>query len=264
MKPRTGKTIAVHSFKGGTGKSTISANLAIALTLKGRTVGVMDMDLEGPGLHVIFGLDPDELPFTLNDVLQDAAQPEQAAVRMTEKLGLNKGELYFSPASDQLDAMLKSLRTGFEIGSFFNVIKRLKEKFDLDYLFVDTHPGIENDTLLAMGACDYLVVISRLDQQDMFGTGVMAEVAKNLEKPVHLVLNMLPRTVKDSDASKIARKIGTNLNIQVLGWLPFSQDVIDSLSSSVFMLSNPRHSISARFSEIATRLEELNGGDRLQ
>ncbi len=222
------------------------------------------MDLEGPGLHVIFGLDPYELPFTLNDVLRDAAQPEQAAVRMTEKLGLNKGELYFSPASDKLDEMLKSLRSGFEIGSFFNVIKRLKEKFDLNYLLVDTHPGIENDTVLAMGACDHLVVLSRLDQQDMFGTGVMAQVASNLEKPVHLVLNMIPRTVRDSDASKLAKKIGANFKIQVLGWLPFSQDIIDSLSRSVFMLTNPRHAMTTRFNELATRLENLNSGEDSQ
>jgi MinD-like ATPase involved in chromosome partitioning or flagellar assembly len=224
----------------------------------------MDMDLEGPGLHVIFGLDRNELPYTLNDVLQDAAQPEQAIVRMTEKLDLHRGELYFSPASDNLDVMLKSLRSGFEIGSFFNIIKRLKEKFDLDYLLVDTHPGIENDTLLAMGVCDYLIVVSRLDQQDVFGTGVMAQVAGNLEKPVHLILNMIPRSVRDTEASKLTRKIGANLKIQVLGWLPFSQDVIDSLSKSVFMLSNPRHSMTMRFNELAARVEDLNDGGALR
>ncbi len=72
------RTIAVHSFKGGTGKSTITANLAVALAAKGNRVG--DMDLEGPGPHVIFNVDPTELHFTLNDVLTDGARPEQAAV----------------------------------------------------------------------------------------------------------------------------------------------------------------------------------------
>ncbi len=71
-----GKSIAVHSFKGGTGKSTITANVAAALVTRGKRVGVMDMDLEGPGLHVIFNIDPDEIQCTLNDVLVDDARPE--------------------------------------------------------------------------------------------------------------------------------------------------------------------------------------------
>ncbi|TMI37780.1 MinD/ParA family protein, partial [Candidatus Bathyarchaeota archaeon] len=44
------KVIAVHSFKGGTGKTTLTANLAAILAMHHR-VGVMDLDLSGPGLH---------------------------------------------------------------------------------------------------------------------------------------------------------------------------------------------------------------------
>ena len=49
------KVIAVHSFKGGTGKTTLTANIA-AILAKNRRVGVMDLDLSGPGLHVLFGV----------------------------------------------------------------------------------------------------------------------------------------------------------------------------------------------------------------
>src|SRR5207249_9237742 len=83
------RSIAVHSYKGGTGKTTITANVAVALALKGRRVGVMDMDLEGPGLHVFFDLDPSQLRFTVNDVLVGVAPPEAACVRMSEKMNLN-------------------------------------------------------------------------------------------------------------------------------------------------------------------------------
>jgi len=226
--------------------------------LKGKRVGVMDMDLEGPGLHVIFGLDPYELPFTLNDVLVNGAQPERAALRMNDRLHLERGEIYFSPASVKVEDILKSLRSGFELDSFSNAIKTLAEKFSLDYLLVDTHPGLEDDTLLAMGVCDNLLVVSRLDQQDMFGTGVLAEVARTLEKPTHLVLNMIPLALNSSEVSKIASKIAANFKIQVLGWLPFSEDIVSSLSKSVFILTNPRHSMTTRFNEFARRLESLD------
>jgi MinD-like ATPase involved in chromosome partitioning or flagellar assembly len=253
------RTIAIHSFKGGTGKSTLSANLSIALALKRKKVAVMDMDLEGPGLHVILGLDPYELPFTLNDVLTKGVQPEQAAVKMNDRLHLAKGELYFSPASVKVEEILTSLRSGFEVDSFSNAITKLTEKFGLDYVVVDTHPGLEDDTLLAMSVCDCLLVVTRLDQQDMFGTGVLATVARTLEKPVYLVANMIPTALKTSEVSKVVEKIGSNFKIQVLGWLPFSEDVVNSLSKSVFILDNPNHPMTKRFNELATKLETLGG-----
>jgi len=109
------RSIAIHSYKGGTGKSTITANVAVALALKGRRVGIMDMDLEGPGLHVFFNIDPNELRFTLNDVLAGVAPPEAACVRLSEKMNLNGGEIYYSPASVRVAEIMRTLKTGFEL-----------------------------------------------------------------------------------------------------------------------------------------------------
>jgi MinD-like ATPase involved in chromosome partitioning or flagellar assembly len=253
------KSIAVHSFKGGTGKSTITANLAAALVGRGRRVGIMDMDLEGPGLHVIFGLDPDDVRYTLNDVLLDAARPEQAAIDMNERLGLNgRGQLFFTPASIKVSEMLRTLRTGFEVESFSSAVSKLQDHFKLDYLLIDTHPGLENDTLLVMGVCDHLLIVSRIDQQDIFGTGVMVEIAGTLEKPAHLVVNMIPSGIKLSDASKLALNIGNSFKVEVMGWFPFSEDVQGSLSKSVFILTSPKHPIASRFQDLAKKVEAFS------
>src|SRR5713226_9417923 len=116
------RSIAVHSYKGGTGKSTITANVAVALALKGRRVGIIDMDLEGPGLHVFFDIDPNELRFTLNDVLAGVAPVEAAAVRLSEKLDLGPGEVYYCPASTRVSEILRTLKTGFEVDMFSTAI----------------------------------------------------------------------------------------------------------------------------------------------
>ncbi len=253
------KSIAVHSFKGGTGKSTITANLAAALVHRGKKVGVMDMDLEGPGLHVIFNIDPSEVQFTLNDVLMNAARPEQAAILMNERLGLNGGgELIFSPASVKIAEMLRTLRTGFEVESFSNAISKLSAQFQLDYLLIDTHPGIQNDTLLAMSTCDHMLIVSRLDQQDIFGTGVMLQIARTLEKPAHLVVNMVPAALKASDTAKLVSGIGAQFQVDVAGWFPFSDDVQGSLSKVVFILTTPKHPVTTRFQELARRVEAFS------
>ena len=255
-----GVSIAVHSFKGGTGKSTITSNVAVSLAIRGWRVGVMDMDLEGPGLHVIFNIDPADVQATLNDVLMGSANPGQAVIRLNDKLGLKTGELYFMPASTNVTAMLRTLRTGFEIVSFMKALESLQKLFELDYLFIDTHPGIENDTLLATGVCDHLLIVSRLDQQDIFGTNVMVELARSLDKPAHLVFNMIPRGVREADASKFAKKLGTRLGVDVLGLLPFSDDVQGALSKSVFIVSAPNHPMAARYHQLAREIEEFEKG----
>jgi septum site-determining protein MinD len=249
------RSIAIHSYKGGTGKSTITANVAVALALKGRRVGVMDMDLEGPGLHVFFDIDPSDLRFTLNDVLAGVAPPEAACVRMSEKMNLNGGELYYSPASVRLSEIMRTLKTGYEVDMFENAIKRLQEKFGLHYLLIDTHPGIMHDTLLALGVCDHQIIVSRVDQQDIFGTGVLLEVSSSFEKPVHLVLNMIPPGVKESEVSKFARVVGAHFTVEMAGWLPWSEEVIGSLSRSVLTLKQPKRGISLRFRALAETIE---------
>ncbi len=252
------RTIAVHSFKGGTGKSTITANLAAALATRGKRVGVMDMDLEGPGLHVIFNITPEEVKHTLNDVLLDAVSPDEAVIPMNDRLGLKEGCLYFSPASMKVDEMLRTLRTGFELESFSRAISKLATGFKLDYVLIDTHPGIENDTLLAMGVCDHLIIVSRIDQQDIFGTGVIVDIASTLEKPAHLVVNMVPKGLKASDASKLVKGIGHHFKVDVAGWFPFSEAVQGSLSKSVFILTSPKDTVASRFQELAKQLEAYN------
>ncbi len=71
------KVIAVHSFKGGTGKTTLTANLA-AILAKNRRVGVMDLDLSGPGLHVLFGVKKSEIKATLTSRKEDCSSVPQA------------------------------------------------------------------------------------------------------------------------------------------------------------------------------------------
>ncbi len=251
------RSIAVHSYKGGTGKSTLTANIAVALALKGRRVGVMDMDLEGPGLHVFFDIDPDKLRFTLNDVLAGVCPPEAACVRMSEKFSLNGGELYYSPASVKVSEIMRTLKTGFELDQFANTIKRLQEKFGLHYLLIDTHPGIQHDTLLALGVCDHQLIVSRIDQQDIFGTGVLIEISSTFEKPVHLILNMIPPRVRESEVLKFARTLSAHFAVDMSGWIPFSEEVIGSLSRTVLMLKHSKNGITSRFRQLAESVESF-------
>ena len=82
--------ISVHSFRGGTGKSNTTANVATLLAAEGRRVGVVDLDIQSPGIHVIFGFDQDEaMRHSLNDYLWGDCElagrgPRRHADRPTE------------------------------------------------------------------------------------------------------------------------------------------------------------------------------------
>lgn len=248
--------ISVQSFKGGTGKSTIAANLAVTLAQLGKRVGVVDLDLEGPGLHVIFGVSDSDVKATINDVLQHKAPIRQAVVDLTSKVKLKAGCLIFVPAGHKLDEILSILDSGFNLYTFKRVLEDLALNHQLDYLLIDSHPGIEKDTLLSMALCDYLVLISRVDQQDLFGSGVMTEVASQLRKPVVLILNMVPSSVSEREAGKIADNLAQLFHLHVLTALPFNSDVLENLSKGVFVLERPKDPLTRRFTEIATKMLE--------
>jgi MinD-like ATPase involved in chromosome partitioning or flagellar assembly len=189
-------------------------------------------------------------------VLQHKALVSQAVLDLTSKIQLKAGCLIFCPAGHKLDEILSILDTGFNLYTFKKVLEDLARDYQLDYLLIDSHPGIEKDTLLSMALCDYLVLISRVDQQDLFGSGVMTEVASQLRKPVVLILNMVPNSVSEKESGKIADRLAQLFHLHVLTALPFNSDVLENLSKGVFVLEKPKDPLTRRFTEIATKMLE--------
>jgi len=246
--------VVSHSFKGGPGKSTVLSNLAVSLALEGKNVGAIDLDLAGPGLHVIFELKKDEIKYTLNDILQMKCAPLDAVIDLTKRQRLKKGRLVFIPASYNAEDIVRILTTGYELSIFRKALEEVANAYDLDYMLIDTHPGIEESTLVAMGVCDTLLLISRLDNQDILGTGVTLEVAKALKKPVFLVVNMIPPGV---DEKALKERLERLFDIPIIGEIPFYTDVLRALSSGIFILKHPEHDFGARIKSISSKLLEV-------
>src|SRR5581483_9883346 len=97
---------AVHSFRGGTGKSNTTANLASTLARQGSRVGIVDTDIQSPGIHVLFDFAPGDMAHTLNDYLWGDCRIEEAACDVGSHLmepdghvGLGQGRLWLVPSS---------------------------------------------------------------------------------------------------------------------------------------------------------------------
>ncbi len=241
--------LAVHSFKVGTGKSTITANLALSLAEQGKNVCVVDMDLAGPGIHVMFGVEEADVKWTMTNVLLGQAKMVDAAIPMTERFGLKHGKLHFIPASYKVEEMLRLLRHGLEVKLFTEGLEQITNDLKLDYLLVDTHPGIEDDTVLVMGSCNGLLIISRFDQQDLLGTAILSRLASSLGKTSLLLFNMIPPGLTESNVRNIADKLSRRLGLNILGSLPFYDTVLQSLSRGIFMHEFPKHEYTRKIWE---------------
>src|SRR5437879_4482089 len=188
------KIISVHSFRGGTGKSNLTANLSYLAARLGNRVGVIDTDIQSPGVHVLFGLGDGHIKSSLNDYLWGRCPIEDAACDVSANLDLDiagsRARLLVIPSSLNAGDIARVLRDGYDPALLNDGVHALIERLGLDLLFIDTHPGVNEETLLSIAISDGLVILLRPDQQDYQGTAVTVELARRLGVPrMLLVLN---------------------------------------------------------------------------
>lgn len=247
------KIISIHSFRGGTGKSNTTANLTTIYAMQGYRVGVVDTDIQSPGIHVLFGVEEDDMVHSLNDFLWGQCEIEEAALDVTNRLGPPiSGKIYLIPSSIKAGEIARVLREGYDVGLLNDGFNRLLDALELDILLIDTHPGLNEQTLLSIAVSDALAIILRPDQQDYQGTAVTVEVARKLEVPkLVLILNKVPMSL---GLETVKARVQTTYNCSVAGVLPHSDELMLLASSGVFSVQYPNHPVTVTYKQIAATL----------
>lgn len=132
-------TVAIMSGKGGVGKSSLTANLATALTLKGNTVGVVDADINGPTLAKMMGVRNATLEYTPTGVKPAITALGTKLISMDLLLAEDDAPVLWS-ASTQKDAF--TWRSTMEVGALREFVADT-EWGALDYLLLDLPPGTD-------------------------------------------------------------------------------------------------------------------------
>ncbi|RAM49254.1 MAG: MinD/ParA family protein [Hapalosiphonaceae cyanobacterium JJU2] len=246
------KIIAIHSFRGGTGKSNLTANLAVAIAQKGNRVAVVDTDLKSPGIHNLFHTDQIVIKNTLNDYLWHRSVIRETACDISSHVGIEgKGKLFLIPSSVSTDEIARIEYEGYNVSLLNSGFQQLIAELNLDYLFIDTHPGLSRETLLSIAISDLLLVIMRPDCQDFEGTAVTIDVARQLKvRNMMLVVNKTP--IK-TDFSALQQKVEKTYNIPLAGILPLSEDMVQLGSCGLFCLQYPNHPLTGMFKQIAEK-----------
>jgi len=245
--------ISVHSFRGGTGKSNTTANLTALLAAEGYRVGVIDTDIQSPGIHVLFNLEETQVKLALNDFLRGECEIEAATYDVTAQLGAPvSGRVFLVPSSAKVGEITRVIREGYDPGTLNEGFQRMIEVFELDLLLIDTHPGLNEETLLSIAISDTLLIIMRPDSQDYQGTSVTVEVARKLDVPnLLLLVNKVPQSY---DAALVRRRVEESYNAEVAAVLPHSDDLMALASAGIFALRFPDHPLTALYRQVAARI----------
>lgn len=250
------KVVSIHSYRGGTGKSNLTANLATTIARQGHRVGVIDTDLPSPGIHNLFCLEPGQASKTLNHYLWGDIAIEAAAHDASDNVGLNgDGKLFLVPASIKVDDIARILEDGYDVKLMNDGFRHLVKALKLDYLFIDTHPGLSRETFLSIAISHVLVLILRPDKQDYQGTAVAVDVARQLKVRNMLLVINKAYDVINKDA--LQQKVEETYNEKVAGVFPLSGDVVKLASEGVFCVKYPDHPVSREFSRVAQQIAEV-------
>ena len=179
--------IAFHSYKGGTGKTTIACNFAALLAQKGNRVGLLDLDIYAPSIQTYFEIEPkkwlnnylnssadlDDVMIDGNQFVHDGKLPPNLANNGTESKGGGKLWLGFSnPRSEEiLQLETTGTSTAREVLKKLILLKeRLLTELRLDYLIIDTSPGIRTWSINALAISDVLLLTLKSGDIDSKGT----------------------------------------------------------------------------------------------
>ena len=247
------RVISVHSYRGGTGKSNTVANCAALMAAQGLRVCVVDTDIPSPGIHVLFGIQEDQMGYTLNDFLWGKCDIRQAARDVSPNLGVPvHGQLFLVPSSVQASEIARIVREGYDVNLLNEGFNALLDDLQLDVLLIDTHPGLNEETLLSVAVSDVLLIILRPDQQDFQGTSVTVEIARRLDVPrLYLLINKLPAVY---DRATVKQRVEELYEADVAGVLPHSDELMALASAGIFTLRYPDHPVTQVYHQLVATL----------
>ena len=247
------KVVSVHSYRGGTGKSNFAANLATTVALQGNRVAVVDTDVPSPGIHNLFSLEPDSTHKTLNNYLWGEINIEEAAYDVSGDIGAEgDSKLYLVPSSFKADDIARILKDGYDVKLMNDGFRRLVKSLQLDYLFIDTHPGLSKETFLSIAISHVLILILRPDKQDYQGTAVTVDVARQLR--VRKMLLAINKVYSQLNQDALKEKVEETYKEKVAGVFPLSEDIVQLASEGVFCVKYPEHPISEEFRKVAQQI----------
>ena len=288
------KCVAFHSYKGGTGKSTISSNLSASLARKGFTAVLLDLDVYAPSLQDYFQWQPKK---SINDYLFENANVDEVIQDLTGVLNKfpptdgcqadSKGKLlvgFSSTSKDEiykLDGAVRQEDSKIQLlRKFLMLREEIVSRYNADFIIIDTSPGIRYWSINSLAIADTIFLSLKLDGIDLKGTRLLAkEIYESLTKlgtKSYLLLNraagycLPPSMTGESTASTqelynttignqstVISKLNEDIGMDTILSIPCYCDIQFDSNEFLTALKYPDHPFAAKIAVLIDKLKEI-------
>jgi MinD-like ATPase involved in chromosome partitioning or flagellar assembly len=288
------KCVAFHSYKGGTGKSTISSNLSATLARKGFTAVLLDLDVYAPSLQDYFQWQPKK---SINDYLFENANVDEVIQDLTgvlNKFPSNNGEqseskgkllVGFSSTSKEeiykLDGAVRQEGSKIQLlRKFLMLREEIVAQYNADYIIIDTSPGIRYWSINSLAIADTILLSLKLDGIDLKGTRLLAkEIYESLTKlgtKSYLLLNRaagycLPPSMAGESTSStqelynttignqstVVSKLNEDIGMDTILSIPCYCDIQFDSNEFLTALRYPDHPFASKIGALIEKLKEI-------
>jgi len=236
-----GKVLTVTSGKGGVGKTTATANLAVALAATGEKVVCIDADIGLRNLDVVLGLE-NRIVYDLVDVVEGRCRLRQALIR-DKRLP----DLFLIPAAQTRD------KSAVSPSDMVRLADDLRQEFD--WILIDSPAGIERGFRNAIAPADIVLVVTNPEVSAVRDADRIIGLIEAEEKgPARLVINRIkPDMVRRGDMLS-ADDVLELLAIELIGMVPEDENVVMSTNRGLPISLNGKSKAGQAFRNIARRL----------
>ncbi len=256
-----GKIVAVHSYKGGTGKTLLSINLAAVLAKHGKKVCLFDLDFRAPSLSTLLKID--KADHWLNDYLNGACEIDKVLISLDEKVQ-NDGQLVVglaNPATEAIrDMSAKDRKWEMRaLGRLLALRNSMLNDKGFDYLIFDTSPGLQYSSINAIVSADLVLVATTFDRSDVDGTRrMLRELYDLFEKKTEVVLNKVLDTHSLTRKDEVRARLKDIYQVPLLSIIPCFCDVLKSEGGVIFPQDKPEHPFTKILDEMANKIDCLS------
>jgi len=257
-----GKIIAIHSYKGGTGKTLLSINLAALYANKGKNVCLLDLDFRAPSLQAIFKVR--DVEYWVNDYLNGVCEIKKVLKDLSQT-HVKRGRFLIGLANPSTEAIREMTAKDRKwemkaLGRLLSLKTSLLNDMQLDYVIFDTSPGLQYSSINAIVSSDVALVVSGTDISDIKGTQRMIDELYDLfEKKTGLIMNKVLTEVLSSknERADLVKQLMNSYNLPLIEMIPCFCDILKTGGATIFATENPEHPFIKTLDRVATSIENL-------
>ncbi len=236
------QVIVITSGKGGVGKTTLTANLGVALAKLGKKVLLIDADIGLRNLDMILGLE-NRIVYDILDVLEGRVPPQKAFVK--DKRGLS---LFLLPANQTKN------KDAVNTEKWLELVHEIKESGEFDFIIIDSPAGIEQGFKIAVSPSDRAYIVVNPEVSSVRDADRVIGLLESMNKEDYwVIVNRIKWKMVKRGEMLSMEDIVDILKAPLIGVIPEEEKLVDFTNRGEPIVLHPKFNASKAIMDIAKR-----------